>query len=303
MPSGIPSGAVPQGDNAGTPSSHGEPAREESAVTVTRDGSQYVARKTVTLSNDFGGASAADVTLKTVNGGASAKSWSQGGYESLVSLTGRAPTEQQARDALAKMSVVHSDKLGSGRLTLSTEVKFPSTFGQQVSGQASIVLSTPPQPSYVLILKTVNGAVSSAGLGGSSISAQTTNGAVDVAGAFNSVTAGADNGGIDLAGKANSVKASTSNGRIEASLEPTASGSYRFTTVNGGIDVELRGSGAFDVEAGCVNGGVSIDLAGGEAVGSQSGKHKHVRSTGYDAAAVKVTVDADTVNGSIDIEG
>lgn len=303
VPDGIPAGEAPTGANAGDSASHGQPQRADSAVTVTRDGSQYVAQQVVTVTNDFGGAALADVALETVNGGVTAKSWTQGGYESKVTLQGRAPTEQQARDALAKMTVVHDDRLASDRLTLSTEVRFPSSFGSNVNGQASIVLSVPPQPSYRLTLDSVNGGVGSAGLGGSSVSAHTTNGGVDVSGAFNSLTAGTTSGSIDLEGRANSVRAVTDNGAIDVRLEPTASGSYALETINGAIEATLVGPGAFDVEAGAVNGAVSVDLDGGEDVGSQSRTHKHVRSAGYDAAPIRLEVSAETVNGSIDVEG
>jgi putative adhesin len=303
IPEGITAGEAPDGPNAGTAASHGQPSRAESGVTVSRDGSQYVAKQTVTITNDFGGAAASDAKLETVNGGVTAKAWSGGGYESLVTLTGRAPTEQGARDALAKMSVTHTDKLASGRLSLDTEVHFPSSFGNQASGSGSIVLSAPAEPAYRITAESINGGATVTGLGGSSVSAHTTNGGIEVSGAFNTIDAGASNGGIELRGKANSVKADNDNGGIEADLEPTASGSYTFKTTNGGMEVSLHGPAGFDVSGDCVNGGISIDLDGGKDVGTQSRTHKHVQSGNYGTASIKVSVEASTVNGDIDISG
>jgi hypothetical protein len=302
-PAGIPTGSAPTGAHAGSASSHANPAREESGVTVKHDGSSYTATKTVTFSNDFGGAAQADLALSTQNGGLRAHDWSQGGYQALTTLQGRGPTEQAARDALGRLSVTHSDRLASGRLTLQTQGHFPTSFPAQVSGSIDIALSVPAQPAYRITADSTNGGIQVDGLGGPSLAEHTTNGGIEESGSFNTVSATSTDGGIELSGIANSATASTDNGGIVAELKATASGSYTFGTTNGGMEVTLGGKAGYDVSADTVNGGVSVHLGGGSNVGSQSPNHKHVQSAGYDSNAIKVVVKASTTNGGIDISG
>ena len=287
-------------DEASPGSAHGSPSRAESAVTVSRDGTKFVARKTVTLSNGFGGATQATVGLKTVNGDVDAADWTQSGYRTVASLSARADTEQQARDNLARLDVVHTDKLASGRLTLSTLIQFPPNV-QGLAGD--LAASLPAKPSYILSLESTNGDLDVDGLGGSSVSARTTNGGIGLAASFNSVVADTTNGGVGLDGTFNRGDVGTTNGDVTGTVRTTASGSWDVETTNGDIDLDFEGGPdhGFDVSGSCTNGSVDLDVAGSEAVGTQSRTSKHVRSSGFSGKAVQVTVDLSTTNADVSL--
>ena len=301
---GIPAGAAAEGPNAGEPSSHAEPQRTDGAVTVDLEGGQFVARQTVTLTNDFGGAAKATVALATGAGGVSTRAWSEGGYKVVVLLQARAPTESMARDGLEDLSVVHSDRLGGGTLSLATAVRFPTGFTDGVSRSGTITSNLPEEPAYSIELGAGSGGATSAGLGGPSIEADTGSGGISIEGAFGRMVADTGSGGIELSGIANEVTASAGSGGISARLKAGASGTWEFGTGSGGIDLTIvRGGGAaYDVEASAGSGGVDVDLSDGEAVGSQSRNHQHVRSEGYSSAPVQVAVDISTGSGGADVD-
>lgn len=283
--------------NAGT---HGQFKRTESAVTVRQDGSQYVATKTVTLTNGASGASAIDLALDTINGGIDVAPSGTSGYEVVATLQGRASSEQAARDTLAKLKVVHEDRLASGRLTLDTEIQFPS----QSNGLAgSLKARVPAAPDLRVTADTSNGGVAVSGLSGPAATLSTTNGGISLAGDFTTATLSTSNGGIDVDGAVNILRATTTNGDIDGSVAPTASGTMTLETTNGLIDLVLEGGAdhGFDATADTSNGLTEITLDDGSPVGSQSRTHKQVRTDGYDGKAVRVKVTASTTNGGIDI--
>ena len=300
-PAGIPAGEPAEGDGAGTAATHGQADRTDSDVTVTREGSQYVARKTVTLTNDFGGASHATMTLKTVNGGVEANAWDDGGYRTVARLSARATSEQEARDNLARLKVTHTDQLSNGRLTLSTVIAFPANVNN-LGG--SLESDVPREPSYILNLATTNGGIGVGGLGGSSVAADTTNGGIDLQSSFNSVTLTTSNGGVVLDGTFNRGTVDTTNGGISGDIRSTASGSWDLETTNGGIDVDFDATGAgYDAEGSCTNGGIDLSFPGAEAVGTQSRTEKLVRTGGFSSKAIQVTIDASTTNGDVELSG
>lgn len=297
----IPSGSAPTGEGAGTPASHGNHDRSESAVTVSRNSNgDYIAKKTVTLTNDFGGAANADVELTTRTGGVQFKAGEGGGYEIVASLEARAATEQLARQNLALLKVVHSDRLGAGRLSLDTEVQFPNNVNNLVGG---LVAKLPASPSYRLTGLTNTGGAQASGLGGSLVSLSTDTGGVDVAGAFNTATLQADTGGIRINGVYNVVKATTDTGGINARIESSQTGSITLDSDTGGIDLRLLGPAGvgYDVQAEADTGGVSIAIGPTTDVGTQSRDHKHVRSAGFDEASIQVTVVATTSTGGVSV--
>ncbi len=301
-PSNIPSGEPAAGDDAGTAATHGQPQRTESDVTVTREGGdgKYVARKTVTLRNDFGGASSSSLSLKTVNGGVTVGAWDDGGYRTIASLSARADTEEAARANLARLSVAHSDKLAAGKLTLSTTIQFPANV-QGLGG--SLQSDVPEEPAYFLSMQTTNGGLLAGGIGGPSASAKTTNGGIELAASFNSVVADTSNGGVRLVGTFNRGDVSTSNGGVSGSIRSTASGSWDVSTTNGLIALSFDGGSdhGYDASGSCTNGSVDLDVEGGEAVGTQSRTSKHVRTSGFASKAVQVTLDLSTTNGDVEL--
>ncbi|HUR25707.1 MAG TPA: hypothetical protein VM327_06825 [Candidatus Thermoplasmatota archaeon] len=301
---GIPAGAAAEGPNAGTSSAHADPERTDGAVTVDLESGQFVARQTVTITNDFGGASKAAVALSTGAGGVSTRAWSEGGYKVVVVLQARALTESMARDGLEDLRVVHSDRLGSGMLTLATSVQFPSGGSDGVSRSGTITSNLPEEPAYSIELDAGSGGATSAGLGGPSIQADTGSGGISLEGAFGRMTADAGSGGVELAGIANMVVASTGSGGISARLKAGASGTWGFGTGSGGVDLTIvrDGAAAYDVEATAGSGGVDVGLTDGDEVGSQSRNHQHVRSEGYSDAPIQVAVEITTGSGGVDVD-
>lgn len=301
----IPSGAAAEGPNAGTASGHGDPARSEGGVTVQRQGSQHVARQTVTLANDFGGASAASVRLETGAGGVTSRAWTEGGYRTVVLLEARADSEAVAREWLGRLAVRHSDRLSGDTLALATEVDFPDDRPDGVSLAGTITATLPEEPSYAITLLAGSGGAVSAGLDGSSIRADTGSGGVSIDGAFARIEADTGSGGIALDATANSVVATTGSGGVAGRLRAGGSGLWSFQAGSGGIavDIERAAGDAFDVEADVGSGDLAVSLSDGEPVGQQTRDHAHLRSAGYASAAIQVRLQADTGSGGIAISG
>lgn len=306
---GIPEGAAAAGPNAGSRSEHGEPKRSESAVSVEREGllgttGSYVASKTITVTNDFGGASRADVDLSTGAGGVTARGWSEGGYKVVVLLEARADSEAAARSWLAKLSFAHSDDLEGDELGLSSIVRFPDgpTNGVSLSGQ--VTASLPEEPSYDLELDAGSGGATTAGLSGPSVDADTGSGGVSIDGRFARMTADTGSGGIELAGTANSVDADTGSGGVSARLATGAGGAWTFSAGSGGIDVDVVRNGAgLEVMADAGSGDVDVDMVDGQDVSERTDHHAHVRSSGYADADVRISLRASTGSGGINVDG
>lgn len=294
----VTGGSPPSGSNAGSAALHGTPKRTEGGVTVTRQGDQYVATKTVTFTNDFGGAAGAVVELTTKAGGIDVESGSGGGYRIVATLRSHASTDAAARNGLERLSVTHSDKLGSN-LALATTVHFPSNANGLSGG---ISASFPTAPAYRLDLDTNSGGIDVADLRGPLVDAQTSSGGIDLDGTFDVVKARASSGGISLRGKAGDVDAVTGSGGVDGELAPLRTGTWHFEAGSGGVEVGLeRGNAGFDVEARATSGSVDVDMRSTEEVGSQSAKHVHVRTTNFSSASMKVTVTAETGSGGVSV--
>jgi hypothetical protein len=305
---GIPEGQPASGPNAGSPANHGTPQRGESAVTVTGPGllggTQYVASKTITITNDFGGASQATVSLSTGAGGVTTRDWNEGGYKLVALLQARAPSESQARSALSAMVLEHTDRLSGDTLTLASVVRSPSNPAPGVSYSGTLAESLPRQPAYSISLNAGSGGATSQGLNGPSIDADTGSGGISIDGRFGRLTASAGSGGVDLSGTANEVRADTGSGGISARLRAGGSGSWDFDTGSGGVDLAIvrGGNDGYDVEASAGSGNVDVDLSDGQALGTQRDNHAHVRSSGYSDAAIQVRVTATAGSGGIAID-
>jgi hypothetical protein len=303
---GIPAGSPPKGDGAGTAAAHAQPTRDESGITVKQENGKTVASKTVTLTNDFGGASKSTVTLATQTGGAAARSWASGGYKTVVVLQSRAGSEELARQGLSRMTVVHNDDLAGGTLKLDTHVDFQTTSCDSTLVaclSASITANLPSQPAYTLDITADTGGVSVDGLGGPSAKLTTDTGGVDASGAFGRVTAKTSTGGIQLDGIANSVDATADTGGVKATLLAKGSGTWTLHTNTGGVEVIIeRASGqGVDADATTDTGGVSVDLSGSHDVGAQSRTHAHKQTEGLSTAAIQTTVKASADTGGVDV--
>lgn len=292
----VTGGSPPSGSNAGSPSTHRDPTRTEGGVAVTRQGDQYVATKTVTFSNDFGGASGAVVEFTTKAGGIEVESGSGGGYRIAVTLQSRAASDAAARSGLERLSITHSDKLGSN-LALATTVHFPSS-SNGLSGRISGAF--PTAPAYRLDLDTSSGGIAVDDLRGPLVDAQTSSGGIAIEGTYDVIKARASSGGIAIEAKAGDVDAVTGSGGVAASLEPMRTGTWHLEAGSGGVAVTLeRGNAGYDVEASADSGSVQVSMRNTENVGTQSAKHVHVRTTNFASASTKLTVTAETGSGGV----
>jgi hypothetical protein len=299
---------VPEGSNAGTARAHSSPQRDDGAVEVKSEGGQTVARRTVTISNDFGGAARSHVVLGSFNGAIVVKTSPDGGYRFTAEMHGRGQSEQEARRALDLLRLQNTDDLRAGELELSfaltantpATLPLPVVLPDGANNGASYTLWLPPQPAHDLEAGTSNGAIVSEGLHGPRLKAGTSNGAIASDGGFDQVEARTSNGAISLEGTFNDVDAQTSNGAIAVDLRPTRTSEVRLSTSNAAVVVDLpRDGAAFDITADTSNGKVLLDVEDRDSV---SDDHASYRSPGWSSAEVQLTLDLDTSNASIVVE-
>jgi hypothetical protein len=299
---------VPEGDNAGTSSSHSSPQRDDGTVEVKSEGGQSVATRTVTIRNDFGGAVRSHVVLGSFNGAVVLKPSTDGGYHFTAQLYGRGQSEQEARQALDLLRLQNTDDLRSGELELSFALTastpdvlpVPIVLPRGANNGASYTLWLPPEPAHDIEAGTSNGAIATEGLHGPRFKAGTSNGAIAADGAFDQVEARSSNGAITLEGTLNDIDAQTSNAAIAVDLDPTRSSEVILATSNGAVAVEVPRDGtAFDITADTMNGRVVIDVEDRDSV---SDDHATYRSPRWSSADVQMTLDLDTTNGSIVVE-
>ncbi|HJQ93203.1 MAG TPA: hypothetical protein VJ874_02835 [Candidatus Thermoplasmatota archaeon] len=306
---GMPDAAdPPQGSRAGSPTAHGAPDRDEGSVDASPEGGQFVARRTVTIANDFGGASRSDLVLKSFNGGIALEPSTDGGYRLVAELYGRGTTQDEARQALDLLTLTNTDDLRQGTLALSfvlasgTPGAFPLPIGlpNGVSNGATFHLAVPAEPSHQIEVASSNGGIATERLHGSRLSADSSNGGISVDGAFAALALQTSNAGLSIDGTFHDVVGRTSNGGISADLRPTRSGSVDLSTSNAGIHVDVpRDESAFDITAATSNAEVRFDLEGRESEGDD---HGTFRSGDWSSAGVKVTMELGTSNASIAVE-
>lgn len=307
------------GPGAGTAGSHGQPQRSDGEVRISQRDGQVVASRQVDVVNDFGGASAAQVDLASVNGNVIACNRDGGGYRARVLLEARANSEAEARSALDTMVVTHTDTLTAGTLRLNTRVSFDSSSSgsslpvcvlcdddgeSEVTAQrsATIIEGLPASASYSLTPTTTNGNAAAFGLSGSAANLTTSNGNVGLEGRWDSANLSATNGIVDVSGDYASLQASAGNGQVEAALQTARSLDATLSATNGYVEAKLaKSSAGFDVQGQSANGEVRIDIAGTEAVGTQTRQSAHRRTPDYDSRGVQVQLTASATNGGVDI--
>jgi hypothetical protein len=300
--------AAPEGANAGTPATHSSPQRDDGTVEVRSEGGQTAARRTVTVSNDFGGAGRSHVVLGSFNGALVLKASTDGGYHFTAEMYGRGQTEQEARQALDLLRLQNTDDLRDGELELSfaltantpAALPLPIVVPNGANNGASYTLWLPPEPAHDLEAGTSNGAIAVEGLHGPRLKAGTSNGAIASEGGFDVVEARSSNGAISLEGTFNDVEAQTTNAAIAVEIRPTRTAAVRLATSNGAIVVDLPRDGtAFDITADTSNGRVIIEVEDRDSV---SDDHASYRSPSWSSAGRRLTLDLDTSNASIVVE-
>lgn len=131
-------------------------------------------------------------------------------------------------------------------------------------------------------------------------------GTVQVAGGVApTLHAGSASGSLNLQGIFDNIEVGASSGSIHVVTSPEASGSYDFGAASGSVRLELgTGAGqAYDVEASTASGSVDIELSNSEEIDEGSDRVQHVRTVGFESAAIQTVVSLNTSSGSIHVAG
>jgi hypothetical protein len=278
------------GNNSGSASSSKSSSGDRNAnidesttsASIGSDGKWHAA-KTVTITNDFGGASHCDLTMSTVVGYTNAKTWSESGYKFVATLEGKGDSEKEARTNLEALSVIHDDSLSGGTLDLSVTIE--NSQGSWNNQEGDIEAYVPSSPSFTVDAESTVGLIRVSGLHGDKLTADTTTGTINCESDFDSL----------------GLQATT--GSINVEIASKASGNYDISTTTGAISLNVKNMNeyGYDVTADATTGSISINLSNTESVGDQSDDHKHVKTTNYDSKAIKITMDIETTTGTISV--
>lgn len=300
---------------------HGEVKRSETDVTTRIDGTQYVASKTVQLSNGAGHATAVDFAAD-FSSGFLRMTPGHDGYSYSIVLEVRAETEQAARNAMDQVVVDHADSLNGGTLALSTAISLGPQATGILGGSANLrTLFTAAVPS---LPTDIDVDVSTADLTFNDIQGETfdittstgdiegevdyaravisvSTGDTDLEGTLRSVTTTGSTGSFDFTGRMDALSLDRSTGDVTLDVTPGASGAYSLMVSTAAINVDIRGGAdrGQDVTVDTTTGGIDVDLAGGEDVGAQSEDHVHVRTAGYDGKSIKTGITIRTSTGDV----
>lgn len=241
-------------------------SRTDGDVTVTYDllNTRYTAQRTITVSNDDAGATRAHVRLTADVGAITSSGTVANGYSIATLLTATAPTEAQAREALATMTVSHRDATDPGVLYLDTDISYARYEANNVSRDASMTAMLPSPLSYSLYQFAGVGSLDSSGLSGGDVTFDTGVGSHTLSGNFGTATLESGVGSIDVA-------------------------------------VSHAAGSVYDLKGDTGTGSVTIMVAGTQPAGPQSDEHKHYQSANFASGNPQVRVSARTGTSSISI--
>lgn len=281
-----PASSTPSGSASMTASE----VRSNESCSGQNSGNQaYCAAKKVRVDGAISGISRLDVDLHTVNGGVAIKNGDAGSWNLVATLKAYGSSPEEAQANLAKIRYTWSHVDGSTH-QVHANADFSALNDCRCSPQASIETTLPAAVTKV-------------------VSAETTNGAISVAGKTDGLSASTTNGQISVDADVTQVQLQTTNGQITANLRPSASGRIHAATTNGQVVLELPEgeSTGYDVHGKTTNGVVEIDLKDGDLGPCPQGSQYYTppctersfKTHGYDARAVRTQVAADATNGQI----
>jgi hypothetical protein len=309
-----------QGTPAGEAGSHGSPERDDGEVeSGMSSGLQLAgayARRTVTIANDFGGASLGTVFIGAEAGSITILPGEGDGYAIEAAIEATGLTEQEARDTLDRIDVTHDDVMEADGLHLTTVVRERPAQqmlpGLQVSlgswVRVDLTVTLPSGPAYDLTADTSFGDLTVGSLRGPSFLLATSSGSIDAeelnAGLLTVSTSSGDAEFTTI--QAEQLEASLSSGsltgsemRVRTAVIDVSSGSIDlegiFDTLeadssSGSIEVEAHGlsSGAYDLSAS--SGDVDLVLL-------TSARHAYRVTAEAGSGEVEVDLeDADTID-------
>jgi len=284
------------------------PATQKTGKAKKRDpkGDKQISAKEV-LTKSFKMGKRPRLIVALQNGAVEIAADADGSIDARVTKEAKADTQEAAQDALKSLEV-NMEQEGD---TVKITSRMPAKEKRGTHASASAVLRVPP--GTTLDAQTANGAVSLTGSTGEA-RIETSNGAIRVRDCTSALDLKTANGAISVTGGAGQVKATTANGSVEiqgARAVVTAhstngalhfkgmlgKGQQSFHTNNGSIVLELPADARFRVEAETVHGRVTSEFS----IASSAGKTKNRLSgtTGEDAST---TLKLHTQNGSITLK-
>lgn len=310
-------GSPDAGAPAGQASAHGEPQRDDGTVETGMTPplqlpGLFWARRTVTITNDFGGASLGHVFAGVDSGSIAVGTADGDGYSVEVILQAQGMTEQDARDALDRMEVTHTDSLEPDGLHLSTVVKQkgpsspvpgPITFDLGDYGFAEMHVTLPAAPAYELSADTSYGEIDVSDLRGPAVQLTTSSGdasAERVHAGTLSIETSSGSVSLDTV-QADDLEATASSGDITG--ESLRLGKAMVDTSSGEISLQ----GAVDtLEADASSGGITLDAyarhSGAYKLSTSSGDIDVTLLTGA-GRAYHVRAQADSGQVTVDLPG
>lgn len=305
-------GSAVQGEPAGTgtPANHGAPVREDGPVETGLEATNVpgaFARRTVTITNSFDGADQGHVELDISSGSLTVLPGDSDGYRVEALLEARGLTEDDARAALDRLTLVHEDTMAPDGLHLVTrterEPRTPLVPGITVSSDqswADVTVYLPAGPAYRLAADASSGDISISGLRGPSFLVDASSGDVSLEGLnARDVAASTSSGSLTIDGlQAERVEIAVSSGDLVAEALRVAT--LVVDSSSGSVGLE----GVIDtLEVDSSSGDVEVD-----AHGRESGSYLVTASSGSitmrllheDGRAYRVT--ADTSSGSVEVD-
>lgn len=301
-----------EGTPAGEPGSHGSPERDDGTVESGMEPPLQIpsawARRTVTITNDFGGAALGTVFAGVDAGSVTVVPGEGDSYTVEATIEARALTEQEARDALDRVEVTHDDVLEPDGLHLTTVVKqrpaqqmLPLvTLGSGDWATVDLVVTLPAGPAYDLTADAAFGELDVSGFRGPNFLLTVSSGSI-LAKELNAglLAIETSSGDAELSTiRADSLEANLSSGSLSGSelmvgtaVVDVSSGSIDLEGVFDTLEADA-GSGSMDIEAhGLASGAYDLSASSGDI---------ELRLLTSEARAYHVTADAGT--GEVEVE-
>ena len=241
------------------------------------------------------------VDVDIFNGGVEISTWDRDEYQfsALIRAKGTSDANAQKNLEALELDLDESTVLGKRKLVLRHNIAPTRSTYYSISVEVKL----PADAVIDLSLDSSNGGFTLTDMDCGKIELSTSNGGVtfdDVMG--DTVRVDTSNGGVRGTLDATDVNVDTSNGGIKLTLLSTRSGRYILDTSNGVINIDLSASAevGYDLKLSTSNGGLSVNLP--DMVYSLNrDTRKEARTEGFSGKDVKITIDASTSNGGMDV--
>lgn len=258
------------------------------------------ADKTLSFDGSFTpGTTAPSVTLQLTNGDVAVQTWDKESYQIIVRARARGWSQSEAEKALEKAELQPQLSPTSIVLIVPRE---PLGFSRI---EADVDVFLPKGHIYELRLETLNGRFDIATVNAARAFLKTLNGRITLGDVTvqQSATLETLNGRISGRIAASEATVSTTNGEIKLSLG-SITGTYNVSALNGRIDVQVpedpQNAIGYSISARTWSGSVSVRLP--DFLSSEQERRRVEGATSnFATAATKITIQANTTNGSIEI--